>query len=48
MKIKIKNNKNIKELKESQLLELDNPAIQENNKSTAANLYKALCAKQFI
>ncbi len=48
MKIKIKNNKNIKELKENQLLELDNPAIQETNKPSATNLYKALCAKQFI
>jgi cold shock CspA family protein len=45
MKIKIKNNKNMQELNEGQLLELDNPATQQTKKSSAANLYKALAAK---
>ena len=48
MKIKIKNNKNMQELNEGQLLELDNPATQQTKKSSVANLYKALAAKQFI
>ena len=38
----------MQELNEGQLLELDNPATQQTKKSSVADLYKVLAAKQFI